>query len=63
MTADEIYRVRTALKERALAAERVWEKLKDCNCDDPEKAEKKEAAAEKYQAAMETLRMYDGFRF
>ena len=61
MTAYEIYRVRTALKERALAAERAWEKLKDC--DDPEKAKEKEAAAEKYQAARDTLRMYDSFRF
>lgn len=61
MTAYEIYRVRTALKERALAAERAWEKLKDC--DDTEKAKEKEAAAEKYQAARETLRMYDSFRF
>lgn len=61
MNAYEIYRVRLALTKRAKDAEEEWRNLKDCN--DPEKAKEKEAAAEKYQAARETLRMYDSFRF
>lgn len=35
MTAYEIYRVRTALKEREMVADQAWRKLQDCN--DPEK--------------------------
>lgn len=61
MTAYEIYRVRTALKEREMVAEQAWQKLKDCN--DPEKATELAEAEERYQAAKETRRVYDRFKF
>lgn len=61
MTAYEIYRVRTALKEREMVAEQAWRKLQDCN--DPEKAGELVEAEERYLAARETRRMYDRFKF
>ena len=60
MTAYEIYRVRLALTKRAKDAEK--QEAVNQMVAMTEIAEK-EAAAEKYQAARETLRMYDSFRF
>ena len=57
MTAYEIYRVRTALKEREMVAEQAWQELKACN--DPEKGAELVEAEERYLAAKETRRMYD----
>lgn len=61
MTAYEIYRVRLALTKRAKDAEEEWRNLKECN--DPEKATELAEAEERYQAAKETRRVYDRFKF